>query len=204
MRRTLIVAVIAGLVGAIAAAAGGAAGGHGSHADDEVAFRSPTGNIRCVIGANARLDDARCGTLNPRRAAQIVRGKRGREISRSAVAGIPAGAVLRYGRTVTAHGMLCRSKANGVTCVDRRTKRGFRIAKEGVVILPVPAPSPAPARRPAPSGGGGGCDPNYSGACVPRYPPDVDCSDVGTTVRVVGRDVHNLDADGNGWGCESY
>ncbi|HMM49464.1 MAG TPA: thermonuclease family protein [Miltoncostaeaceae bacterium] len=49
-----------------------------------------------------------------------------------------------------------------------------------------------------------GCDPNYTGACVPPYPPDVDCADVGTRVRVVGADPHNLDADGNGIGCESY
>lgn len=60
---------------------------------------------------------------------------------------------------------------------------------------PRPAP-PAPTRA--------GCDPNYTGACVPPYPPDVDCADVGARVRVVGADPHNLDADGNGIGCESY
>ena len=27
---------------------------------------------------------------------------------------------------------------------------------------------------------------NYAGACVPRYPPDVNCADVGVTVTVVG------------------
>jgi septal ring factor EnvC (AmiA/AmiB activator) len=45
------------------------------------------------------------------------------------------------------------------------------------------------------------CDPNYSG-CVPRYPPDVDCSEVGETVAVYGEDPHGLDADGDGSGCE--
>jgi hypothetical protein len=46
-----------------------------------------------------------------------------------------------------------------------------------------------------------GCDPNYSG-CVPPYPPDVDCPDVGETVSVYGSDPHGLDADNDGIGCE--
>jgi endonuclease YncB( thermonuclease family) len=53
----------------------------------------------------------------------------------------------------------------------------------------------------------GGCDPNYAGACVPRYPPDVDCGDLRSLglalpVRVVGSDPHRLDGDGDGLGCE--
>lgn len=46
-----------------------------------------------------------------------------------------------------------------------------------------------------------GCDPNYSG-CVPAYPPDVDCAEVGETVTVLGSDPHGLDADGDLVGCE--
>lgn len=46
-----------------------------------------------------------------------------------------------------------------------------------------------------------GCDPNYSG-CVPTYPPDVDCAEVGGTVASYGSDPHGLDADGDGSGCE--
>jgi hypothetical protein len=46
-----------------------------------------------------------------------------------------------------------------------------------------------------------GCDPNYSG-CVPVYPPDVDCAEVGETVTVLGSDPHGLDADGDLVGCE--
>ena len=46
------------------------------------------------------------------------------------------------------------------------------------------------------------CDPNYTGACVPPYPPDVDCSDLGgATVTVVGSDPHHLDGNGDGLGC---
>ena len=53
------------------------------------------------------------------------------------------------------------------------------------------------------SGAAGRCDPNYSGACVPPYPPDVDCGDLtAKRFRVVGRDVHHLDGDGDGVACE--
>jgi endonuclease YncB( thermonuclease family) len=53
----------------------------------------------------------------------------------------------------------------------------------------------------------GRCDPNYSGACVPPYPPDLDCADLralalALPVRVVGSDPHRLDGDGDGAGCE--
>lgn len=52
----------------------------------------------------------------------------------------------------------------------------------------------------------GSCDPNYTGGCVPPYPPDVDCADLRALgigpVRVIGTDVHHLDGDGDGWGCE--
>lgn len=52
----------------------------------------------------------------------------------------------------------------------------------------------------------GKCDPNYSGGCVPPYPPDLDCADIRALgiapVRVVGSDPHRLDGDGDGLGCE--
>jgi endonuclease YncB( thermonuclease family) len=53
-----------------------------------------------------------------------------------------------------------------------------------------------------PRTGGGRCDPNYAGACVPRYPPDLDCGDVPTGFRSVGADPHGFDADGDGIACE--
>lgn len=34
--------------------------------------------------------------------------------------------------------------------------------------------------------------------------PDLDCSDIRRTVRITSPDYHRLDADGSGWGCESY
>jgi micrococcal nuclease len=53
----------------------------------------------------------------------------------------------------------------------------------------------------------GKCDPNYSGACVPPYPPDLDCDDLraralALPVRVVAFDPHRLDGDGDELGCE--
>lgn len=34
--------------------------------------------------------------------------------------------------------------------------------------------------------------------------PDLDCADIGKKVRITGPDYHNLDADGDGWGCDSW
>ena len=52
----------------------------------------------------------------------------------------------------------------------------------------------------------GSCDPNYK-ECLPIYPPDIDCTDVKrlglAPVHVIGKDVHKLDRDGNGVGCDS-
>jgi hypothetical protein len=39
---------------------------------------------------------------------------------------------------------------------------------------------------------------------VPDSPSDLDCPDIGKKVRVVGPDEYRLDANKDGWGCESY
>ena len=63
------------------------------------------------------------------------------------------------------------------------------------------ATSPAPLKPPVAT-----CDPNYSGACLPPYPPDLDCADLLALgieqVAVVGSDPHGLDPDGNKVGCD--
>jgi len=56
----------------------------------------------------------------------------------------------------------------------------------------------ATAQKPA-----AGCNPNYT-PCVRNSATDLDCAQVGHEVKVIGRDVYHLDADGNGYGCESY
>ena len=49
------------------------------------------------------------------------------------------------------------------------------------------------------------CDPNYAG-CIPLSPPDLDCPDIKrlglAPVKVIGQDVHKLDRDGDGIGCD--
>jgi endonuclease YncB( thermonuclease family) len=61
-----------------------------------------------------------------------------------------------------------------------------------------PAPPPPPPPPP-------GCSTGYS-PCLPPPPPDLDCADIGQKVLVdhAYGDPHNLDADGDGRGCESY
>lgn len=49
----------------------------------------------------------------------------------------------------------------------------------------------------------GKCDPNYSGACIPPYPPDIDCGEISATnFRSTGSDPHGFDGDGDGIACE--
>lgn len=73
------------------------------------------------------------------------------------------------------------------------------IRKVGTKVASTPKPAPASTN----------CDPNYSGACVP-IASDVDCASgsgngpayVKGPVKVIGRDIYDLDRDGDGWGCE--
>jgi hypothetical protein len=89
----------------------------------------------------------------------------------------------------------------------KAAKRGLWKACPRTVLDPNRAvdtgTSGPPTTNPPPSGK---CDPNYSGGCVPRYPPDVDCADIRALgiapVRLIGVDVHRLDGDHDGWGCE--
>ncbi|MGI8433757.1 MAG: hypothetical protein ACR2LE_03330 [Nocardioidaceae bacterium] len=70
---------------------------------------------------------------------------------------------------------------------------------------PIPAPptlSTAPPVTHAPPAGN--CEPGYS-PCLPIV-SDLNCSDLSadqTPVRVTGADPYGLDADGDGYGCES-
>lgn len=69
------------------------------------------------------------------------------------------------------------------------------------VTCPKPEPEPEEPRGFADTGDdkGGSCEPGYD-PCVPRYPPDLDCADVGP-VTVTGSDPHGLDGDGDGVAC---
>lgn len=61
------------------------------------------------------------------------------------------------------------------------------------------AAQPAPLVN-APDTGEGDCHPNYS-PCLPRV-HDLDCGEIGHSVRVTGGDPYRLDRDGDGTGCD--
>lgn len=51
----------------------------------------------------------------------------------------------------------------------------------------------------------GSCDPNYEG-CIPANSPDLNCPDIRrlgkSPIKIIGNDVHRLDHDRDGYGCE--
>lgn len=64
---------------------------------------------------------------------------------------------------------------------------------------------PALHGAPASDGSGRRCDPSYTGACVAPYPPDLDCEQIRyANLKIDGPDLHDLDGDGDGLGCERF
>lgn len=53
---------------------------------------------------------------------------------------------------------------------------------------------------------GSRCHPAYPDGCIPPPAPDLDCAQIKRRVRVdhTHGDPHRLDADKDGWGCETY
>lgn len=48
------------------------------------------------------------------------------------------------------------------------------------------------------------CDPSYPDVCIPPYPPDLDCGEIGySNFIVIQPDPHRFDTDYDGIGCES-
>ena len=48
------------------------------------------------------------------------------------------------------------------------------------------------------------CNPSYPDVCIPPYPSDLDCDEIGySNFRVIGDDPHEFDRDNDGIGCES-
>lgn len=93
-----------------------------------------------------------------------------------------------------------------VKYVERFTaaQRAAREADAGLWGASCPSEEEKTA-KPAPGGGGGkNCDPNYTGACIPPYPPDLDCTEISATnFNSVGSDPHGFDGDDDGIACES-
>jgi hypothetical protein len=114
----------------VAAAAAALAGG----SPRSVAyFERPGGNIRCVIskGSGRR---ALAASRSAPGAAQVVAGQRSRELRFSRVGPLQAADALPYGKSIGRLGFVCCSRKVGLSCVDSRTRRGFRIAREVGVI----------------------------------------------------------------------
>jgi len=85
------------------------------------------------------------------------------------------------------------------TLIDPADTRAFPLIGLATPTPVPPTPTPVPVGQPESN-----CDPNYSGACIPVYPPDVNCGDVSAKrFRVTGRDVHDFDRDNDGIACES-
>jgi len=81
----------------------------------------------------------------------------------------------------------------------RSSNKGYWAGCTADVEVPEPQEQQAPV-----AGGGANCDRNYSGACIPPFPPDVDCTEIGATnFRSTGSDPHDFDSDGDGVACEA-
>ena len=89
----------------------------------------------------------------------------------------------------------------------RSSEREARLAGRGLwsacgTAVPVEiAPATAPTMA-----SGGSCHPAYPDDCIPPPLPDLDCPQIKRKVRVdhSNGDPHGLDANKDGWGCESY
>jgi len=76
-------------------------------------------------------------------------------------------------------------------------ERDARAAERG--LWANDSPQPATARTDA-----AGCDASYPTVCIPPYPPDLDCGQIGfRRFQVVPPDPHGFDGDRDGVGCES-
>ncbi len=84
------------------------------------------------------------------------------------------------------------------------------VTADEITIAPAPEITAVGTRQPAPAPAApSGCDPNYSGACVP-IASDVDCAGgsgngpayVQGPVRIIGIDIYDLDRDGDGIACD--
>ena len=77
-----------------------------------------------------------------------------------------------------------------------------RVDLPATISTPAPDVTPAATTKPNP-------EPTQDAACHPSYEPcvpdaghDLDCSDIGFRVQVIGRDEYRLDGNKDGWGCE--
>ena len=89
----------------------------------------------------------------------------------------------------------------------RKARRGLWGACPLAVWNPLAPAATGPGSAPRGSQprpiAGGRCDPAYPTVCIPPPPPDLDCADIPYRgFRVLPRDPHRFDGEGDGLGCE--
>jgi PASTA domain len=102
------------------------------------------------------------------------------------------------------------------TVISQSRTSGAAVAPDSTITLvvakaPPPPPPTAPPPPPPSPAPGGGCDPSYPDECLDPSAEDYDCAGgsgngpeyVEGPLRVRPPDPFGLDADGDGWGCES-
>jgi len=168
------------------------------------AFLSPSRNIRCTIRRGPGAARVTCRTVRPGRAALLVNGLRPRVVRPGPVSLRADARVLPYGRSLTYSRFRCTSRMVGVTCVQRGSRRGFLIAREGVVFLPRPrvvSPPVGDPSPPRPGGGSSGPGPSSGYNC-----DDFPLAD-GTTAQeylnLYPSDPSGLDGNNDGFACEN-
>ena len=110
-------------------------------AQDPLAFRSPTGNIHCMIFADPPAE-ARCDLMNsvvtfPRpwncdlewaRGFAVGAMGPGQPLCAGDSVAMPGSPVLNYGGSISHGGFTCRSERTGMTCINRQG-HGFTVAR---------------------------------------------------------------------------
>jgi micrococcal nuclease len=157
-----------------------------------------TARLRAVlpVGAPVRL------VSDP---TQDVRDRFARLLAYVYQGGRTGAASVNHGMVATGHARVYVFEPSGpfrFAARFREAERAARGARRGIWGPPCNGDTTRPAPRSA-RPAAGRCDPAYRGACVPPYPPDVNCAQVAGPVTVVGPDPHRLDGDGDGTACAS-
>jgi len=156
-------------------------------------FQTPSRNIRCL--ANPTTGWLRCWVMSAGVSYQVNRRGRARRMAGSDAPDAIA-PIVGYGSTWAGGIFRCSSRSSGLRCWSRVSGCGFQVARESQrTFCGGSSPPPPPPSR---------CDASYPTVCIPPPPPDLDCADVPySDFRVVGRDPHGFDGDGDGVGCET-
>nr|WP_269329272.1 PASTA domain-containing protein [Kineosporia babensis] len=110
--------------------------------------------------------------------------------------------------------ILTKEVPTGISALDEPEPQAAAEPETKSKAAPTADPEPKPVKtreERKPQQENSSCDPNYTGACVP-IASDVDCAGgsgdgpayLSEPAEIVGSDIYDLDADGDGWGCEPW